>query len=113
MAAASMLGGAVTETPAVARLPGGPLPYTLRRSPRSRGLRVVIHPVRGVVVTVPAAGRRSFDGYVRNGQSQLAVVLALEMGAPIAEIADYAALVPLLDQAGNGEMRGNARGCDA
>jgi predicted metal-dependent hydrolase len=60
VAAASMLGGAVTETPAVARLPGGPLRYTLRRSPRSRGLRVVIHPVRGVVVTVPAAGRRGW-----------------------------------------------------
>ena len=47
---------AVTETAAVARLPGGPLAYTLRRSPRSRGLRVVIHPDRGVVVTVPPAG---------------------------------------------------------
>jgi predicted metal-dependent hydrolase len=55
----SASGGAV-ETPAVARLPGGPLPYTLRRSPRSRGLRVVIHPDRGVVVTVPAAGRRGW-----------------------------------------------------
>ena len=50
----------VTETPAVARLPGGPLVYTLRRTPRSRGLRVVIHPERGVVVTVPAAGRRGW-----------------------------------------------------
>src|SRR6185503_46725 len=50
----------VTETPAVVRLPGGPLAYTLRRSPRSRGLRVVIHPERGVVVTVPAAGRRGW-----------------------------------------------------
>ena len=50
-----------TETPAVARLPGGALPYTLRRSPRSRGLRVVIHPDRGVVVTVPAAGRRGWS----------------------------------------------------
>ena len=49
-----------TEMPAVARLPGGALPYTLRRSPRSRGLRVVIHPDRGVVVTVPAAGRRGW-----------------------------------------------------
>ena len=43
------------------RLPGGPIAYTLRRSPRSRGLRVVIHPDRGMVVTVPpppgAAGR--------------------------------------------------------
>jgi predicted metal-dependent hydrolase len=60
IAAASMSGVGVTETPAVARLPGGPLPYTLRRSPRSRGLRVVIHPERGVVVTVPAAGRRGW-----------------------------------------------------
>jgi len=43
-----------TEVPARLQLPGGPLEYTLRRSPRSRGLRVVIHPERGVVVTVPA-----------------------------------------------------------
>jgi predicted metal-dependent hydrolase len=50
----------VTETPAVARLPGGPLAYTLRRSTRSRGIRVVIHPERGVVVTVPAPGRRGW-----------------------------------------------------
>src|SRR6188768_3407590 len=57
---AAMTGTAVTETPAVARLPGGPLAYTLRRSPRSRGLRVVIHPERGVVVTVPASGRRGW-----------------------------------------------------
>jgi predicted metal-dependent hydrolase len=48
------------ETPEVVRLPGGPLAYTLRRSPRSRGLRVVIHPERGVVVTIPAAGRRGW-----------------------------------------------------
>jgi predicted metal-dependent hydrolase len=48
------------EIPAVVRLPGGPLDYTLRRSPRSRGLRVVIHPDRGVVVTVPVAGRRGW-----------------------------------------------------
>ena len=47
----------VTEAPAVARLPGGPLAYTVRRSPRSRGIRVVIHPERGVVVTVPATRR--------------------------------------------------------
>ena len=48
------------EIPAVVRLPGGELDYTLRRSPRSRGLRVVIHPGRGVVVTVPGAGRRGW-----------------------------------------------------
>lgn len=46
--------------PAIARLAGGPIHYTLRRSPRSRGLRLVLHPDRGVVVTVPAAGRRGW-----------------------------------------------------
>ena len=50
----------VTERPATLHLPGGPLDYTLRRSPRSRGLRVVIHPDRGVVVTVPSPGRRGW-----------------------------------------------------
>jgi predicted metal-dependent hydrolase len=49
-----------TETDAVARLPGGPIAYTLRRSPRSGGLRVVIHPDRGMVVTVPLASRRGW-----------------------------------------------------
>jgi len=53
--------GAVSELASIAQLPGGPLAYTLRRSPRSRGLRVVIHPDRGVVVTVPAAGRRGWS----------------------------------------------------
>ena len=52
---------ATTELASVARLPGGPIPYTLRRSPRSRGLRVVIHPDRGVVVTVPPSGRRGWS----------------------------------------------------
>ena len=50
----------VTETAATLHLPGGSLDYTLRRSPRSRGLRVVIHPDRGVVVTVPPSGRRGW-----------------------------------------------------
>lgn len=53
---------AATESPAVARLPGGDLAYTLRRSPRARRLRVVIHPERGVVVTLPPAGRRGWAG---------------------------------------------------
>jgi predicted metal-dependent hydrolase len=43
-----------SEAAAIAELSGGPLPYTLRRSPRARVLRVVVHPDRGVVVTVPA-----------------------------------------------------------
>jgi predicted metal-dependent hydrolase len=64
--------GAATETPAIARLPGGPLAYTLRRSPRSRGLRVVIHPDRGVVVTVPATGRRGWSDPERHAEAFLA-----------------------------------------
>jgi predicted metal-dependent hydrolase len=63
---------AVTETSATARLPGGALAYTLRRSPRSRGLRVVIHPQRGVVVTVPAQGRRGWSDPERHVQAFLA-----------------------------------------
>ena len=63
---------AATETPAVVRLPGGSLPYTLRRSPRSRGLRVVIHPDRGVVVTVPSAGRRGWSDPERHVHDFLA-----------------------------------------
>jgi predicted metal-dependent hydrolase len=51
----------VIEALAIARLPGGPLAYTLRRSPRSRGIRVVIHPERGVIVTVPASDRRGWS----------------------------------------------------
>ena len=51
-----------TEAPAIAALSGGPLPYTLRHSPRARGLRVVIHPERGVVVTVPATRAGRTDG---------------------------------------------------
>jgi predicted metal-dependent hydrolase len=46
--------GRPTETSAVAQLSGGPLHFILRHSPRARSLRVVIHPERGVVVTVPA-----------------------------------------------------------
>ena len=43
-----------SETSAIAQLPAGPVPFTLRHSVRARSLRVVIHPDRGVVVTVPA-----------------------------------------------------------
>jgi predicted metal-dependent hydrolase len=49
-----------TEQPASILLPGGRLDYTLRRSPSARGLRVVIHPERGVVVTVPSSRRRGW-----------------------------------------------------
>ncbi|HEX9550466.1 MAG TPA: SprT family zinc-dependent metalloprotease [Candidatus Limnocylindrales bacterium] len=48
------------EEPRTAVLPSGRLEYVLRRSPRSRGLRVTIDPARGVVVSVPLAGRRGW-----------------------------------------------------
>jgi hypothetical protein len=63
---------AATETAGIATLAGGPMPYVLRRSPRSRGLRVVIHPVRGVVVTVPPAGRRGWADPTRHVHDFLA-----------------------------------------
>jgi predicted metal-dependent hydrolase len=50
------------ERATIVHLPGGPLPYTLRHSPRARSLRVVIHPERGVVVTVPATRAGRVDG---------------------------------------------------
>lgn len=51
-----------TESDEVVRLPGGDLPYTLRRSPRARRLRVLVHPERGVVVTLPMAARLGRGG---------------------------------------------------
>ncbi len=50
------------EEPRVSRLPGGSLHWILRRSVRSRRLRVTIDPSRGVVVTVPLATRRAWAG---------------------------------------------------
>jgi len=52
--------GTATETAAVLHLPRGPISYVLRRSPRSRRLRVTIDPRRGVVVTLPPAERRGW-----------------------------------------------------
>ncbi len=60
-ARAEATAAAAPDVTSIAHLPGGPIPYTLRRSPRSTGLRVVIHPDRGVLVTVPAAGRRGWS----------------------------------------------------
>ena len=51
---------AASEARATVRLSGGSIDYVLRRSPRARGLRVVVDPGRGVVVTVPAASRRGW-----------------------------------------------------
>jgi len=50
----------VVEMPASTQLAGGSLAYTLRRSPRARGLRVTVDPGRGVVVTIPPAGRQGW-----------------------------------------------------
>lgn len=41
-------------------LPGGRLEYVVRRSPRSRALRITVHPGRGVIVSVPPATRRGW-----------------------------------------------------
>lgn len=53
-------------------------PYTLRRSPRSRRMRVTIDPALGVVVTVPPASRRGWarpeplvEGFLRERESWL------------------------------------------
>jgi predicted metal-dependent hydrolase len=59
------------EAPAIADLPGGRVRYTLRRSPGARSLRIVIHPQRGVVVTVPAR-RGGSDGAERHAADFLA-----------------------------------------
>ena len=51
------------ETSARARLRGGDLDYTLRRSSRAQRLRVTIDPRRGVIATVP--GVRTSEGRAR------------------------------------------------
>ena len=48
------------EQIARADLPGGPLDYLLRRSARCRGLRITVHPERGVIVSCPPAARRGW-----------------------------------------------------
>ena len=50
----------LVETPAAVTLTGGLLEYMLRRTPRARGMRVTIHPSRGVIVSVPPATRRGW-----------------------------------------------------
>ncbi|HYN69067.1 MAG TPA: SprT family zinc-dependent metalloprotease [Candidatus Eisenbacteria bacterium] len=55
------------------RLAATSLPYTVRRTPRARGLRVTIDPRRGVVVTIPPSSRRGWaraddrvEGFLRD-----------------------------------------------
>jgi predicted metal-dependent hydrolase len=45
----------------VVHLAGGPLAYTVRRSPRARRLRVTIDPLRGVIVSLPTHERRGWS----------------------------------------------------
>jgi predicted metal-dependent hydrolase len=52
--------GRVEVEERAALLPGGTVRYLLRRSARSRGLRVTIDRERGVVVAVPLASRRGW-----------------------------------------------------
>jgi predicted metal-dependent hydrolase len=55
------MSGSIVEEQRTVVLPAGRLEYVLRRSARSRGLRVTIDPARGVVVSVPPAGRRGWS----------------------------------------------------
>jgi predicted metal-dependent hydrolase len=50
----------VTVAPATLDLPGGPIEYLVRRSPRSRRLRVTIDPLEGVIVSLPPTTRRGW-----------------------------------------------------
>jgi predicted metal-dependent hydrolase len=51
---------ATKELAATIDLPGGSIPYLIRRSPRARRLRVTIDPERGVVVSLPPSSRRGW-----------------------------------------------------
>jgi hypothetical protein len=50
----------VGAAPATLDLPGGPIVYVIRRSPRSRRLRVTIDPLEGVIVSLPPPTRRGW-----------------------------------------------------
>ena len=50
----------VAAAGATLELPGGPIDYVIRRSPRSRRLRVTIDPLEGVIVSLPPSTRRGW-----------------------------------------------------
>jgi predicted metal-dependent hydrolase len=84
--------GRAFEAPVIADLPGGPIPFTLRHSPRARGLRVVLHPDRGVVVTVPArAGRRDGERHAVAFLAEREPWLRRHLGRQAALVAELAA----------------------
>lgn len=75
----------VEERPAVLRTATGEIPYTLRRTSAARRLRVVVHPRRGVVVSVPVGGRdavppaeRLVEGFLRDREAWLLRHLAAQ-----------------------------------
>src|SRR5258706_4130994 len=66
----------VVESEHRLHLAGANVPYVVRRTPRSRGLRVTIDPRRGVVVTIPPSSRRGWarpderiEGFLRERQA--------------------------------------------
>ena len=66
----------VVESEHRLHLAGSSVPYVVRRTPRSRGLRVTIDPRRGVVVTIPPSSRRGWarpdervEGFLRERQA--------------------------------------------
>jgi hypothetical protein len=50
----------VAAAAATLELPGGSIDYVVRRSPRSRRLRVTIDPLEGVIVSIPPPTRRGW-----------------------------------------------------
>lgn len=60
MAPSSLMPASQDLEPRRVLLPGGPLEYGLRRSPRSRNVRVTIDARRGVIVAIPPASRRGW-----------------------------------------------------
>lgn len=81
------------EATARVDLPGGPLAYTVRHSPRARRLRIVVDPRRGVVVTVPAVRRgtgremeAAVEGFLREREHWLRSHLARQASVQAAAI---------------------------
>ena len=63
-----------TEGRHVAQLASGPLEFTLRRSTRARRLRVVVDPIRGVLVTLPTrrtGGLNVVEGFLAERETWL------------------------------------------
>ena len=82
------------EVPGTVELPGGRIDYVVRRSPRSRRLRVTIDPQRGVVVSLPPPTRRGGarpDGLVEAFLREREVWLRRHLDRQATELAEVAA----------------------